>query len=718
LQLGDKTLKPILQRLYWPDGPYDFRVLPPEILGQVYEQFLGKIIKLRPSRSITVEEKPEVRKAGGVYYTPSRVVEFIVTESIGPALAGKTPLSFIGSSGKRNVLRICDPACGSGSFLIAAYQYLLDWYLAWYAEHEPEAWAGPRRQRIWRAGPSEWRLTTKERKRILLEHIYGVVIDAQAVEVTKLSLLLKVLEGETEDTLGRQLRFFHERALPDLDQNIKCGNSLIGNSFHLTQGILLTRELQDRINAFDWDVEYPEVMQDGGFDIIIGNPPWLMAGYYLPEAVPYLHDQYISATGKFDLYYVFLEQADRLLNLNGRLGMIVPNKFFHTRAARSLRQLLLERRWLYKVVDFGIEKVFQGATNYSCILFMAHSPSELIDYAKVTADLAVTESFEVPWTLIGSDTWTFQDSELRQLLTRIEQAGSPLRNMISRFGTGVQSGADRLLTFEQGELDLEPEVVQRMLRGRDVRRYRVQRDAAKSLIFPYEIVNRHFKILSERRLAAFPRTYAYLQKHKRALAERKWFGRSAIDLSGKWYGMMYLDAFTTFDSPHILTPSLSDRSNFAIGTGDLFATGTAGVTSLVPASSTPEDIRYLLGLLNSDVLTLWITSHSPPFQGGFYKFSGPYLEQVPIRRIDFHDRQERQLHDRIVQLIDLMQQLHADVSAPDTAQTHLTLRRRIAATDSAINSAVASLYGLKQSDETLVEVVPVPVEVEVAVPAR
>lgn len=206
LVVDDRPLKEILRRLYYPESPYEFSVLPADILGQVYEQFLGKVIRLTPAHRAVVEDKPEVKKAGGVYYTPTYIVDYIVKQTVGRLLEGKTPQQAAS-------LRILDPACGSGSFLIGAYQYLLDWHQAWYAEHNPEKHARGRSPAIYQAPGGDWRLTTAERKRILLNNIYGVDIDPQAVGVTKLSLLLKVLEGESGQG-ARQLRLVEERACP------------------------------------------------------------------------------------------------------------------------------------------------------------------------------------------------------------------------------------------------------------------------------------------------------------------------------------------------------------------------------------------------------------------------------------------------------------------------------------------------------------------------
>ncbi len=208
ISIDDKPLKDIINRLYYPESPYEFSVLSADILGQVYEQFLGKVIRLTAGHQAKVEEKPEVRKAGGVYYTPKYIVDYIVKNTVGVLLNGSSSSVIPAKAGIQSLtpkeaskLKILDPACGSGSFLLGAYQYLLDWHLKWYIDNEPDKWAKTKQPAIYQ-GPSpdprtpNWHLTTAEKKRILLNNIYGVDIDSQAVEVTKLSLLLKVLEGE------------------------------------------------------------------------------------------------------------------------------------------------------------------------------------------------------------------------------------------------------------------------------------------------------------------------------------------------------------------------------------------------------------------------------------------------------------------------------------------------------------------------------------------
>ena len=247
LKIDDKVLKDILAGLYHP-SPYAFKYIPADILGQVYERFLGKVIRLTTGHQAKVEEKPEVRKAGGVYYTPTYIVEYIVKNTLGELLQGETP-----ETQQAKPLRVLDPACGSGSFLLGAYQYLLDWYLEWYASHEPARHARGKSPAVVE-GQGGWQLTMEKKKEILLAHIFGVDIDQQAVEVTKLSLLLKVVENPG------QLSLLEERILPDLGENVKCGNSLIGMDYYTGRQMPMFGDAElDRVNPFDWQAAFPQV---------------------------------------------------------------------------------------------------------------------------------------------------------------------------------------------------------------------------------------------------------------------------------------------------------------------------------------------------------------------------------------------------------------------------------------------------------------------------
>lgn len=249
---------------------------------------------------------------------------------------------------------------------------------------------------------------------------------------------------------------------------------------------------------------------------------------------------------------------------------------------------------------------------------------------------------------------------------------------------------------------LEKELLRRILRGRNVRRYTV-RDGARLLVFPYKLEKGNFAILPETELRKHKRIYKLLSANRRELESRVWFGKDANELAGEWYGMMYLDSYKAFSSRHILTPSLSNRANFALGQGTLFATGTAGVTSIIYREDVQEDILYLLGLLNSHLLSFYAIGHSPMFSGAYYKFSAPYLKRLPIRRIDFSNRADKTSHDQMVNLVDSMQAMYKQLAVAKSEAQKTVIQRQIDTTDAEIDRLVYDLYGLTAEEIAIVE---------------
>jgi hypothetical protein len=461
LKVSDEVLESIIQKLYYP-YPYKFDVIPIEILGQVYEQFLGKVIVRTGPKSVDVQDKPEVRKAGGVYYTPTYIVDYIVKNTVERLLEGKT-------TDQASKLRVLDPACGSGSFLIGACQHLLDWHLAQYTRDEGEAdrLSKKRKERpiakvqidtpqgkVW-----AYRLTLHERKRILKNNIYGVDIDRQAVEVTKLSLLLKVLEGNL-DTNRDQLKLEldeRERILPDLGDNIKCGNSLIEPS--MEQSSMMPDDDLRRINAFDWKGQngFAPVMQEGGFDAVIGNPPYIriqaMKEWAPIEVELYKHRYKAATKGNYDIYVVFVEKGLSLLNEHGTLGFILPHKFFNAQYGEPLRGIIASGKHLSQVVHFGDQQVFAGATTYTCLMFLDKGGSEQFEVLKV-GDLDIWRRNGAGTVGIFSATsidraeWNFRIGSAMPILTRLGAMTTKLSDIAHLF-VGLQTDADDVFILEE-----------------------------------------------------------------------------------------------------------------------------------------------------------------------------------------------------------------------------------------------------------------------------
>lgn len=392
LKIDNKTLKTIINELYYPECPYEFSVLPVEILGSAYEQFLGKVIRITPGHHAKIEEKPEVRKAGGVYYTPQYIVDYIVKNTVGKLIEGKTPKEI-------SNIKIVDPACGSGSFLIGAYQFLLDWHKNYYSDNGKVS-KGNKDNPL----TPEGSLTTAEKKRILLNNIFGVDIDVNAVEVTKLSLLLKCLEGETEASIATQFKLFKERVLPTLENNIKDGNSIVDIDYYAEE---LDFGSEKKIKPFNWRKGFPEVFnikgsnknQDfkrqfskvenlsketndlidkytlkepatslgplAGFDAVIGNPPY--GAVFSKQEIEYFGSRYNTAVWRGESYLFFIEQALKLLKQDGYLGFIIPDTLLNLGFTQPARELLLRNTKLREIVGLP-SNVFSGATVDTIIL--------------------------------------------------------------------------------------------------------------------------------------------------------------------------------------------------------------------------------------------------------------------------------------------------------------------------------------------------------------
>ena len=361
LTIDYKIFANIIDNLYYPNSPYEFSVLPIEILGNIYEQFLGKTIRLTEGHRAKVEDKPEVRKAGGVYYTPQYIVDYIVKNTLGEKLKEKTPKQI-------EELTVLDPACGSGSFLITAYEYFLNFYLDYYSS-EKQRDKALKDKKIFEIGERGYKLGIDEKKEILTRHIYGVDIDSQAVEVTKLSLLLKLMEDERLETSQYLFTRRAMKLLPDLSSNIKCGNSLISNDFYTGQQVeMFDDEMVRKINAFDWDKQFPKIFSRGGFDVVIGNPPYIKE-YTNKDAFIFKKGKLGKYyQGKMDIWTVFASIAIDFLKSDGTFSFIAPNNWLTNAGASCFREKILSEGRIVALVDFGDYKVFNSAGIQTMIL--------------------------------------------------------------------------------------------------------------------------------------------------------------------------------------------------------------------------------------------------------------------------------------------------------------------------------------------------------------
>jgi len=662
LAIDDKVLRPILAGLYYPQSPYEFSVLPAEILGQVYEQFLGKVIRLTPGHRAKVEEKPEVKKAGGVYYTPTYIVDYIVKQTVGRLVEGKTPRQI-------SKLRILDPACGSGSFLLGAYQYLLDYHRQWYEAHDPVKHARGKRPALYQGPRGGWRLTTAEKKRILLNNIYGVDIDRQAVEVTKLSLLLKVLEGESQETLGQQLALWRERALPDLGNNIKCGNSLIGPDYFEAQ-LLPDEEEVRRVNPFDWEAEFPEIIADGGFNCVIGNPPYNAA--LTDEERTHLKQKFEGVkAGRQDSAAIFVETGLRLSR--GLVMYLLPYRLISRRRNHGPFQ-----KWLYhnshiqQVIYIG--KIKEIGANDEFMMMRLENAKDMRGLTMFVAPHASRdniENFTIEFDELKQDRWGPPNYEMNVRLGRFNQNVLAKTESVSiRLGE-IATSRDGIVPFIRDKLVSNHKKDERYKPLLGIRGfYSLSRYSSSwggtYICYDIEEARKYIKDKKELRKVQLRDESIFLQPEKVLTAQDSKTIKGTLDT----------ESFYTTNSIH---------------------------TTYMKAGIEGYNIRYILGLMNSRLVNYYHQSLVLKGQDLHPQILVTNLRKLPIRAINFDDPADVARHNKMVTLVERMLALHKKLAAATIPADKQLYQRQIEATDRQIDALVYELYGLTEEEIGVVE---------------
>ncbi len=522
-QVDDDQFAGICKQLSDARSIYNFNSIPIHILGSIYERFLGKVI-VATGRRARVEEKPEVRKAGGVYYTPEYIVRYIVENTVGKLIEGKTPAQVAD-------MRFADIACGSGSFLLGMYDLLIRHHSKYYTENPGKVKKGETVER-----DDGLHLSLQKKREILLNNIYGVDIDTQAVEVAQLSLYLKLLQDETPASArGYQLEF-HETLLPSLSKNIVCGNSLIGTD--ILSGELFEPVEERKLNPMDFEQRFPHIFPQGvaggelheaatpmdfelpgaplhggfsyktkklpkpapqpvsepigGFDAIVGNPPYVRQES-LAAIKGYLESHYQSFDGTADLYTYFMERSLGLLRPGGLFSYIVSSSFLRATYGQPLRRFLKKAGTVRRLVDFGGLPVFANAKDtYVCIPLIAKSSMAKpprIEICKIPS-LEITNltlyisknSFSVPDDRFSTDAWALKSDAESAVFEKILLCGCPLGKYVDqRIFYGLKTGLNEAFVvtpLQRREIlkhsPASGALIKPVLGGEDIRRYHVE----------------------------------------------------------------------------------------------------------------------------------------------------------------------------------------------------------------------------------------------------
>ena len=680
LSVSDALLQGIIERLYYPE-PYEFSVLPADILGRIYEQFLGEIISINPDRTVAVDLKPDVRKAGGVYYTPEPIVRYIVEETIGPLLKGKSP-------GEVAKLRIVDPACGSGSFLISAYQYILDWHRDYYSKQLP----ANARKYLEKGSDGQTRVRTSLRKGILLNNIHGVDIDPQAVEVAKLSLLLKVIEGQA------QLELEIGRILPDLDQNIVCGNSLIATDFPMPLGLYPHERLV--YNPFDWETAFPAVFKARRFDAVIGNPPYLNVdsvwGVNDPR-LAYIRSRYANVySDKTDILFYFLEKAVEICS--GEIGYIVSRSFLEADKAQNLRGWLAKNSRVREVLDFRHAKVFPKAGINTAIVRLTGSRAAKVarfaryqerdlppGYSSNTLrEPTMVKTVNVPADNLDSSAWNFGSANVTAVLKKIDAAGAPVKDIL-KVGQGMQTGRNNIFRLEvptarRRELYADGLLYERV-RNSDIVQYAIK-PSGIHLLYLEDAPS--FRSLPDD-------VRDHLNSHSAELKDRAAYKRGNCE----WWHYTWPLHKEYFGRSRIWCPYLAPENRFALDL-DCQYLGITDTTVLYD-NGQEEDLRYILGVLNSRILTARFRFIGKLLGGGVLEYYENTVGKLPIPR----RRRGDPGHDRMVELVTRREELAVELGSSRVYDEVQRLEEERRTIDAEIERLVAGLFGLT-SDEVLI----------------
>lgn len=572
MRLDPQVLVSIFRDLYMPQSPFAFSVVSPAILGEIYEAYLGHEVRISDNR-ISIVEKPEVAQTSGVVVTPSPVAERIVEATLDPLISGKSPDELVRFS-------VADLSCGSGTFLLAAYSHLLNYHTQWYIDHDQN------HQALVEGELGNFRLTLHEKRRILESMVYGVDIDQQAVEVTRFSLLLKMIEDETEASVSAYVEAAGHGALPNLNGNVKRGNSLVdSNYFAHNPKAELDLALIDRVVPTDFSEIFPSVMKRGGFDAIVGNPPYVRIqrlAEYSPAELSYFQGPYspyaVAARGNIDKYFLFIERALGLLNEDGRIGYIVQNRFFVSEAGEALRGLLTSGKHLTAVVDFNLSRVFEGRTTYTAILVLSRRGADSFTFERVS-DLkrwlvgqpAPQRTFDA--NDFGASPWRFASASMSAVFSRLEGLPTKPLHEVADILVALQTSKDKVFIHKPKNLDaifdrqtfrfktqyvnfekdgrawpIESEILVPCVKNAQIVPFQnVQPNAV--MIFPYHPGTRNTYSPDEMQ-ANFPKAWEYLNAYKGELDKRSMSGKKRAD----WYRFgrsQNLERFQGGGDPHL-----------------------------------------------------------------------------------------------------------------------------------------------------------------------
>ena len=733
LAIDTTTLVSIFTELYYPLSPYNFSVVDPAILSQIYEKYLGSRIAIADVRSskgrqtVSIVAEAEIAASDGVVSTPKNIAEKIVRETISPLLVGRSVAEVL-------QLRLADICCGSGIFLLTAFDQLVAYQTdqlavesvsADWIAHFPQ---GGQRLSIW------------GKQQLIAKCLYGLDINPYAVEVAKFSLYLKLLEGETAATVNDFISRHKNGVLPSLSGNVKCGNALVSSTIYDQLPSLIDNDaLLYKLKPFDWDVEFPFLKMTQGFDAIVGNPPYIRIQHmalYAPEELVYYQSDKSGYAGtsheSFDKYYLFLQRAITLLNHTGRLGYIVPHKFLTLTGGQVIRQFIATNSFVRKLVHFGVTQVFPGRSTYTAIIILSRQRADQFSFVKVSnvvADLwREPLATEYPQAQLASGKpWIFVSPQTETIFSKLRGGYVTPLSTVANIPVGLQTSKDEVYIFQPDKADdtfyyfknqeiswkngkpgldksllawqIEKELCKPCLYDAKLHLFQTIAPNAQ-LIFPYTILTNGAVVLDEAMLqTTYPYAWKYLSYY-RPLLERRSINGSREPV---WYQYGRSQSLTKFNqAPKLIWSVLSRRPSYAYDPHNTQFTGGGNgpYYALLPTST--YSLYYILAILSHPLWEAMIKAGASEFRGGYYSHGRQFMASLPIRRIDFSNGAERKIHDEIAQAA---RQLVATQLARDSAKTPAqrdVLSRKVTLLSDRMGKQVNALYGITDEEVRLV----------------
>lgn len=639
--LDNDVISDIVKHLYYPDCPYLFNIIEPNLLGNIYELFLVEKLSLDCDGNICLAKKNAAADKS-VVTTPVEIVKSIVASSVEPLVKNKT-LDEIYN------INVVDIACGSGIFLEEAFAVLCDSALAWCEQND--------NQKIEFTSNGDKKLTFDIKRKILVNCVFGVDIDSQAVEVCKFSLLIKLLESENNLTLNNYLPI-----LPSLDHNIYCGNSLVERR-DLPQSCDIDMLLA--INPFNWN----GINRGNKFDCIIGNPPYVKTEDMHATLLPAEFDIYTrknkTASKQFDKYYLFIEQAKTILKENGIFGMIIPNKFMKIDNAKNLRHLLRKNDGEITIIDFGDAQLFEDKTIYSCLLTFKSVGDGLIHYKHCESlPSLITNSFgsesEEIIDSIGDDVWAFSEkynntfNDAFEDLTRLFDVLNGIQTSMENphvywIGDNQITREDSSLlyfTFNDHDYCVEKAILRPYFKP-------INNDEKgggsfdliatnKQIIYPYDDEGRLYS--SETMATQYPNCWAYLNAHYDILVPKQVSPNGRRDIPNAtpetWYQYGRTQNLTAFNNAKkIIVRNMFNKPMFAIDDSNMILSsgGTAGYSAIKRKDNSVYSLEFIQAWLNADYTVEILKDIASQFEGGFYAIGTSKLKKIRIPHLDFNN---------------------------------------------------------------------------------